>query len=120
LGDRQGAINDYSSAIELDANHSIAYNNRGLIKFEFGDHRGAIEDFTALLTIDAQNAVAYFHRGLVHSSINDQTGAIRDLKEAAWLFSAQGDQAKHQHAIEAIHKLRKRFEAPTLQLVREA
>ncbi len=191
MGDRQGAIEDYSSVIGLDATHGIAYNNRALIKFELGDHTGAIadlnravineaqnpipycnrgviwlqigekvnaiedfsyaiqvdstylnayvqrglarmrfenklgaiDDFTAMLAIDAQNAVAYFHRGLARSTMNDKTGAIRDLKEAAWLFSIQGDQAKHQHAIEAIHKLRKRFvhqEMPELHLVREA
>ncbi|MBE9011752.1 hypothetical protein IQ250_16225 [Pseudanabaenaceae cyanobacterium LEGE 13415] len=191
LGDRQGAIEDYSNVIELDAKQSVAYNNRALVKFELGDHvgaiadlnrailtesrspvlycnrgviwlqigekvnaiedftyaiqvdptclnayvqrglarmrfenkLGAIDDFTAMLTIDAHNAVAYFHRGLARSTMNDKTGAIRDLKEAAWLFSVQGDQAKHQHAIEAIHKLRKRFvytEAPSLRLVQEA
>ncbi|MBW4524829.1 MAG: tetratricopeptide repeat protein [Phormidium tanganyikae FI6-MK23] len=191
LGDRQGAIDDYSSAIKLDSKQSVAYNNRALIKFELGDHAGAIadlnravisnahnpvlycnrgviwlqigekvnaiddfsyalqvdpaclnayvqrglarlrfenklgaiDDFTAMLTIDAQNAVAYFHRGLARSTMNDKTGAIRDLKEAAWLFSVQGDQAKHQHAIEAIQKLRKRFvsrETTELHLVREA
>lgn len=191
LGDRQGAIEDYTSAIKLDANHTVAYNNRALVKFELGDHAGAIadlnrailtdnrnstlycnrgviwlqigekvnaiedfsyaiqvdptclnayvqrglarmrfenklgaiDDFTAMLTIDTQNAVAYFHRGLARSTMNDKTGAIRDLKEAAWLFSVQGDQAKHQHAIEAIHKLRKRFvqtEVPSLRLVQEA
>lgn len=191
LGDRQGAIEDYTTVIELDAKQSVAYNNRALVKFETGDHAGAIadlnravlidgrnpilycnrgviwlqlgekvnaiedfsyaiqvdptclnayvqrglarlrfenklgaiDDFTAMLTIDTQNAVAYFHRGLARSTMNDKTGAIRDLKEAAWLFSVQGDQAKHQHAIEAIHKLRKRFvhvEAPSLRIVQEA
>lgn len=191
LGDRQAAIEDYSSVIKLDANHAIAFNNRALIKFEFGDYAGAIadlnraiisdaqnpipycnrgviwlqigekvnaiedfsyaihvdpaclnahfqrglarmrfenklgaiDDFSAMIEIDAQNAVAYFHRGLVRSTMSDKTGAIRDLKEAAWLFSVQGDQAKHQHAIAAIHKLRKRFvyvEPLELQVVREA
>ncbi|HTL90002.1 MAG TPA: tetratricopeptide repeat protein [Leptolyngbya sp.] len=190
LGDRQGAIEDYSSVIELNANYAIAYNNRALIKFELGDHPGAIadlnrailndsqnsipycnrgviwlqmgekvnaiedfsyaihvdpaylnahfqrgltrmrfenkleaiEDFSAMIAIDDQNAVAYFHRGLVRSTMGEKAGAIRDLKEAAWLFSIQGDQAKHQHAIEAIYKLRKRFDyaEPELQIVREA
>ena len=191
LGDRQGAIEDYSSVISFDANHAMAFNNRALIKSEFGDDAGAIadlnraiisdaqnpipycnrgviwlqmgekvnaiedfsyaihvdsaclnahfqrglarmrfenklgaiDDFSTMIAIDAQNAVAYFHRGLARSTMSDRTGAIRDLKEAAWLFSVQGDQAKHQHAIAAIHKLRKRFvsvEPPELKLVREA
>lgn len=123
MGDRKGAIEDYSSVLALDATHPVAYNNRALLKFELGDQTGAIEDFTAILTIEAQNAVAYFHRGLVRSTMNDTTGAIVDLKEAARLFSVQGDQAKYQHVIAAIHNLRKRCvhaETPNLRLVQEA
>ncbi|MBD1844221.1 tetratricopeptide repeat protein [Cyanobacteria bacterium FACHB-63] len=123
LGDRQGAIKDYSTVIALDPHHRIAYNNRALIQFELGDYVNAIEGFTALLAIENQNPIAYFHRGLVRTAMNDQTGAMRDLKKAAWLFSMQSEPIKQQHAIAAIEKLRKRSvcqEPQTVQMVREA
>lgn len=123
IGEKVNAIEDFSYAIQVDPTCLNAYVQRGLARLRFENKLGAIDDFTAMLTIDTQNAVAFFHRGLARSTMNDKTGAIRDLKEAAWLFSVQGDQAKHQHAIEAIHKLRKRFvhaEVPSLRLVQEA
>ncbi|MBD2082722.1 tetratricopeptide repeat protein [Leptolyngbya sp. FACHB-17] len=122
LGDRRGAIKDYSTVIALDPHHRIACNNRALIQFELGDYVSAIEGFTALLAIENQNPIAYFHRGLVRTALNDQTGAMRDLKKAAWLFSMQSDPLKHQHAIAAIEKLRKRAvcQEPQMQRVREA
>lgn len=120
LGDRQSAIKDYSTVIALDPQHKIAHNNRALIQFELGDSMSALKGFTALLAIDDQTAIAYFHRGLVRTAINDQTGAMRDLKKAAWLFSVQGDQLKHQHAIAAIKKLHLDQKSHSIQMVREA
>ncbi|BAS55141.1 tetratricopeptide TPR_1 repeat-containing protein [Leptolyngbya boryana NIES-2135] len=123
MGEKNNAIDDFSYAIQVDPACLNAYFQRGLARMKFENTLGAIDDFTAMICIDAMNAVAYFHRGLARSKVSDKTGAIRDLKEAAWLFSVQGDQAKHQHAIAAIHKLRKRFvtvDTPDLKLVCEA
>lgn len=122
-GDKVGAIEDFGYAIQVDPSCANAYFQRGLARLRLGNKMGAIEDFTAMLRLDSQDAVAYFHRGLARSEMSDRVGAIRDLKEAAWLFSSRGDKAKHQHAIEAINKLRRRFvqpETPELRLVREA
>jgi tetratricopeptide (TPR) repeat protein len=123
MGEKNNAIEDFSYAIQVDPTYINAYFQRGLARMKFDNTLGAIDDFTAMICIDAKNAVAYFHRGLARSKVNDKTGAIRDLKEAAWLFSVQGDQAKHQHAITAIYSLRKRLvsvDTPDLKLVCEA
>jgi tetratricopeptide (TPR) repeat protein len=45
MGDKQGAIDDYSQAIKLDSNYFCAYNNRGVVREEMGDYRGATEDY---------------------------------------------------------------------------
>jgi tetratricopeptide (TPR) repeat protein len=122
-GDKTAAIEDFNSAIQINSKFANAYLQRGLARLQLGNKIGAIGDFTAMLRIDAQDPVAYFHRGLARSEMRDRTGAIRDLKEAAWLFSSQGDKARHQQAIAAIHKLRRglvQSEAPELRLVREA
>lgn len=122
MGDREGAIEDYSTVLKIDANHYTAYNNRALIKLELGSYADAIDDFTTVISLDDQSAVAYFHRGLARSKVSDKMGALRDLREAAWMFSAQGDQVRYQHTIAVINKLRKRsvvVEA-SVALVREA
>jgi tetratricopeptide (TPR) repeat protein len=122
-GDKTGAIEDFNGAIQINSKFANAYLQRGLARLQLGNKIGAIGDFTAMLRINSQDPVAYFQRGLARSEMRDRTGAIRDLKEAAWLFSSQGDKVRHQQAIDAINKLRRDFvqpETPELRLVREA
>ncbi len=109
LGDKVGAIEDFTYAIQLEASCAIAYLQRGLARLKLGNKMGAVEDFSALIDLNAQDAIAYFHRGTARSTLGDKTGAIRDFKEAAWLFSAQGNQDRYQRSIEAVSKLRKRL-----------
>ena len=109
LGDKVGAIEDFTYAIQLEADCTIAYLQRGLARLKLDNKMGAVEDFSAMIHLDAQNAIAYFHRGAARSSLGDKTAAIRDFKEAAWLFSAQGNQDHYQRSIVAVKKLRKRL-----------
>ena len=44
-GDKQGALADYSEAIELDPKFARAYYNRGIVKNALGDKQGAIADW---------------------------------------------------------------------------
>jgi tetratricopeptide (TPR) repeat protein len=109
LGDDVGAIEDYGYAIQVNSSCTIAYLQRGLTNLKLGNKLAAVEEFTALIQLDAQNAAAHFHRGAARSKLGDKTGAIRDFKEAAWLFSAQGESEKYQRSIAAMTKLRKRL-----------
>ncbi|MBO1062429.1 MAG: serine protease, partial [Aphanizomenon flos-aquae CP01] len=40
LGDKQGAIDDYTQAIKINPNLAQAYNNRGIVRNELGDKQG--------------------------------------------------------------------------------
>lgn len=82
LGDRQGAVADYTQALEIDRENDVAYNNRGLARFETGDKQGAIADFDAALQINPQNAIAYYNRGFVRSDLGDKLSAIADYTQA--------------------------------------
>ena len=44
-GDQDGAIADFSQAIELDPRLADAYQNRGLAKSSKGDSQGAADDY---------------------------------------------------------------------------
>lgn len=109
LGDKVGAIEDFTEAIQLEVGCTIAYLQRGLARLKLDNKAGAVEDFSAMIHLDAQDAIAYFYRGSVRSTLGDKVGAIRDFKEAAWLFSAQGNQDHYQRSISAVSKLRKRL-----------
>jgi tetratricopeptide (TPR) repeat protein len=101
-----GAIEDFSTAIQIDANCWPAYWQRAIAHNRMGHKTDAIADFTEVLRINPEHAVACFYRGLARIKVNDHIGAIRDLKQAAGLFSAQGNHIGHQQVKDTMHKLR--------------
>ncbi|MEB3148317.1 MAG: tetratricopeptide repeat protein, partial [Sphaerospermopsis sp.] len=44
LGDKKGAIDDFTQAITINPQFAKAYHNRGYAKFDLGDKKGAIDD----------------------------------------------------------------------------
>ena len=51
----QGAIEDYSRAIELNPKNEDPYINRGHAKFNLEDYQGAIEDYSKVIELDNGN-----------------------------------------------------------------
>lgn len=82
IGDYQGAVDDYTRALQIDGNQPTAYNNRGLAKFQIGDFAGAISDYTRSLELNDNEAVVYFNRGFARFNQGDYTGAIGDYTES--------------------------------------
>ncbi len=68
---------------------------------------GAIQDYSEVIRLAPQNANAYFYRGLAYIKIGHRVDAISDLRQAAQLFSEQGDTASYQQALQTIKKLHK-------------
>jgi len=44
LGEKQGAIGDYTEAIRINPSYADAYYNRALIRADLGDKKGGVED----------------------------------------------------------------------------
>lgn len=63
LGDREGAIQDFNRAIDLNPDYGEAYTNRGAEKDEMGDYSGAILDYDKAIQIDPNDTIAWFNRG---------------------------------------------------------
>ncbi|MDB9446377.1 tetratricopeptide repeat protein [Anabaena sp. CS-542/02] len=82
LGDKQGAIDDYTQAIHIDPNFALAYFNRGVDRSNLGDKQGAIDDYTQAIHIDPNYANAYNNRGNARSNLGDKQGAIDDYTQA--------------------------------------
>jgi tetratricopeptide (TPR) repeat protein len=91
LGDKQGAIADYSKAIELKPDLAEAYSNRGNARSALGDKQGAIADYSKAIELKPDLAGAYNNRGLARSDLGDKQGAIEDAQKAAKLFCSQGN-----------------------------
>ena len=82
-GNYQGAIDDWSKAIEINPQNANTYNNRGSAKDDLGDYQGAIADYTKAIEINPQYANAYQNRGIARELVNDLEGACRDWRKAA-------------------------------------
>ena len=70
-GNYQGAIADYTRAIEINPQNVDAYYNRGLAKDDSGDYEGAIADYTKAIEINPELAIAYANRGNSKNKLGD-------------------------------------------------
>ena len=82
LGDRQGAISDYSEALRIHPEDDVALNNRGLAHYDLNDRQGAIADFDQAVQQNPENYVAYCNRGFIRAELGDRLGAIQDYTSA--------------------------------------
>ncbi len=82
LGDKPGAIADYTEVLRIDSNHDVTYNNRALVQYELGDYQAAMADFERALLANPRNAIAYCNRGIVRGELSNRLGAIEDYTDA--------------------------------------
>ncbi|MEH1770186.1 caspase, EACC1-associated type [Nostoc sp.] len=93
-GNNQGAIADYTQAIQIDKNwgtenpdtnyygSASAYFNRGFVHYSLGEFRPAFEDFKQAINLKSDLAIAYYYRGLArYFSDADRKGAFRDFMQ---------------------------------------
>ena len=67
----EGAILDYTKAINLNPKYLEAFYWRGKAKHDSGDFQSAINDFTKVIEIDPKNENAYIDRGRSKNEIGD-------------------------------------------------
>jgi tetratricopeptide (TPR) repeat protein len=80
--DYEGAIQDFTKAIELNPNYAKAYGNRGNAKQTLGDFKGAIEDYNKVLELKPNDALAYVNRGKAKWQLRDFKGSVEDYNWA--------------------------------------
>ena len=85
IEDYDGAISDFTKAIEIYPEYTSAYLNRGAIKLKIEDHYAAISDFTKAIEINPESVQAYLFRGATKLKIEDLKGACFDAKKIASL-----------------------------------
>lgn len=81
-GDFDGAISNYTKAIQLNQNVAEAYNDRGNAERAKGELDSAIADYNQALALQTNYANAYLNRGNVKSQQGDYDGAIADYNQA--------------------------------------
>jgi hypothetical protein len=74
-----GALTDYTKAIQLDPKAATAYEERGRVH---GDFDRALADFDAAIRLNPKNAITYNNRGLVFRNKRQHARAIEDFDAA--------------------------------------
>jgi tetratricopeptide (TPR) repeat protein len=81
-GDFDGAIKEFTDAIQLDPQFSWPYNNRGLARTAKGEFEQALSDYDEAIRLDANYAFAFNNRGLVWTAKGELDKALKDYAEA--------------------------------------
>jgi tetratricopeptide (TPR) repeat protein len=81
-GDLDGAIADFTRAIELNPKDDAPYYNRAQAKWLKKDSGGAIADYTRAIELGSTNPAAYNNRANARAENNDRDGAIADYTRA--------------------------------------
>jgi tetratricopeptide (TPR) repeat protein len=104
-GDVDGAIADFSQAVQLKRDYAMAYYNRGAVYASTGNVRAALADYTQVIALKPNNAAARYSRGSLRANTGDRAGAIVDFQQAAALFKQEGNTLFYQKAQDYIKQL---------------
>lgn len=79
-GSYDEAINEYTTAIELDPKMAMAYWGRGRVyHFGKGVYWRAVDDYSKSIELDPKYTKAYYYRGLANVATEEYDRAISDL-----------------------------------------
>ncbi|MDZ7582753.1 MAG: tetratricopeptide repeat protein [Deltaproteobacteria bacterium] len=92
LGQAEGAIEDFSRAIEIDAGYAKAHHMRGLAFEAAGDDSGALEDFNKAIEINPEYGAAYYSRAALLTKMGQEDAAAEDIQTVTHLTNVNIEQ----------------------------
>jgi tetratricopeptide (TPR) repeat protein len=105
IDDRQGAIDSYDLAIQLQPERALTYYFRAKTRYKLGDKQGAIDDFDRSIQLNPDYINAYTSRGVVRSSLGDRQSAIDNYTKASELFKTQGKIKESKDMLDRVKEL---------------
>ncbi|MFP4220950.1 MAG: tetratricopeptide repeat-containing serine protease family protein, partial [Phormidium sp.] len=86
-GDYQGAIAEFTAAIEAEDESGMAYTNRAVAWIQLRDYAAAIEDLTAAIANGEYDARTHYNRGVAYARQGNLQAAEQDYTRAIQLDS---------------------------------
>lgn len=80
--DYQGAIADFTQAIELNPDYAEAYYSRSLGHYRQRNAPKALEDLTQAIELNPQYTQAYVQRGVVQANSRNTPASLNDYRQA--------------------------------------
>jgi tetratricopeptide (TPR) repeat protein len=90
MGNNEGAMSDYTNALNYNANLTEAYLGRAQARIKAGNYEQAIEDYNQTLTRQANHPKAkdiFYNRGLAYLKMKKLKEALQDFREVLKLES---------------------------------
>jgi tetratricopeptide (TPR) repeat protein len=81
-GARQGALDEFTKAIELDPSFAPAYDARATARFQMKDYTGAIADCDKVIGLAHDDEHVYLIKGVCRYYLHDIQGALKPLNTA--------------------------------------
>ena len=75
-------ITEYTNAIAIKANYSLAYTNRAAAYYNLKKYEEALADYNKAIKLDPKLALAYTNRGLAYDNLKKYAEAIADYTKA--------------------------------------
>jgi tetratricopeptide (TPR) repeat protein len=82
LGDKAGAIADFSHILDINPHDAMTYNYRGVSYYDLGDVDAAIADFNSSIQLSPYQIAAHCNRAFLRLEKGDAAGAISDYGAA--------------------------------------
>ncbi|MFB2878872.1 tetratricopeptide repeat protein [Floridanema aerugineum] len=89
--DKQGAIENFNQAIQLNPKYAQAYYERADARFHLADYKGSLEDATQAIQLNPNYAEAYKRRCGVEANLKNYQAAIEDCTQAIKINPVYGE-----------------------------
>ena len=117
LGNKKGAISDFSEAIHLKPDYTDVYFNRASARNDLGEKDNAISDYSEVIRLKPDYANAYYNRGLIKKEnldmfssffgSSDKKEALADFQKASELYKQQGNTEWYNNSLKQLYQLKK-------------
>ncbi|WP_371718568.1 GUN4 domain-containing protein, partial [Anabaena sp. UHCC 0204] len=87
--DYQGAITNYSQALQINPKNAQIYFKRAEIHHHLGNFQNAINDYSQAIYINPKDAYSYNNRGIIYENFGYINHAINDYEKALKINSKE-------------------------------